>query len=101
MRNDANWGELEHGVHDLTSDTDGGRLNGRRISGTDKASCNLHEFRTWLAHLCMVNRQGTGIAILLEYRRIWQELYSNRQTPEGSACYISPAPACGAIMIHH
>ena len=27
-------------------------------------------------------------AIVLEYRRIWQELSPNRQTPEGSAYYI-------------
>ena len=64
----------------------------------------------------MVTPHGTGIAILVEYRRIWQEVYPNRQTPEGSACYVytcliveagrnftaSPAaPTGGAIKICH
>jgi hypothetical protein len=96
-RNDANWGEPEHGVHDLTSDT-----AGRRVRGYDKAPRNLYEFRTWIAHLCMITRRGNGIMILAECRRIWQELYSNRQMPEGSACYISfTTPTCGAIRVYH
>ena len=44
-RNDADRGELEHGVHSLTADTAGGVLNGRRISGYDKAPRNLYDFR--------------------------------------------------------
>ncbi len=93
-RNDATRGEPEHGVHEPD-----GRHRRRKAqwpkdrSVYDKDLRNLYEFRTQLAHICMVTRHGTGIAILVEYRRIWQELYSNRQTPEGSACYIV---TCGA-----
>lgn len=49
---------------------------------------SVYEPRVQLAHLYMITRHGTAIAILAKYRRIRQEFYSNRQTCEGAECYI-------------